>query len=270
MEVSKLDKNIYLVEGENRGRYPFSNCILIKDSCLLDSGAGKNLQGFKVETIVNSHWHEDHIAKNCIADEVFAHELDAEGVENFEEFKKRYGLGELVKIFVNFEFCKVHEVFQDGDVLEFKSRIDVIHTPGHSAGHCCFLINDKIFYLADIDLSSFGPWYGCLDCDVDDFINSIKKVKKIIGEGVEIAVPGHGDVIRGNEEILRRLDGYLQTFFNREERIKELVSLGEDPVGKGIIYRKLPEPKGVYGHFERIMIEKHMQRLGLKLDHEGN
>ncbi len=266
MSISKLDKNVYLVEGENRGRYPFSNSILIKDSCLLDSGAGKGLRGLKVETIVNSHWHEDHIAKNCIADKVFAHELDAEAVENFEEFKDRYRLGELVKIFVNFEFCKVHEVFRDGDVLEFKSRVEVIHTPGHSAGHCCFLIDDRILYLADIDLSSFGPWYGCWDCDVDDFINSIKRIRRVIEEGVEIAVPGHGEVVRGNEEILRRLDIYLQTFFNREERIKEFVLSGEDPVGKGIFYKRLPEPKEVYEHFERIMIEKHMQRLGLKLD----
>lgn len=33
---------------------------------------------------------------------------------------------------------------------------------------------------------------------------------------------------------------------------------GEDPVGKGIIYKRVPEPREIYLHFERIMIEKHL------------
>ncbi len=262
----RLNRNVYFIEGENRGRYPFSNSILIGDSCLLDSGAGRSIQGLKVKTIINSHWHEDHIAKNCMAEKVFAHELDAKAIESYDEFKERYGLGELVNVFVNFKFCKVHEVFRDGDVFEFESRIEVIHTPGHSAGHCCFLIDDSIIYLADIDLSSFGPWYGCWDCDVGHFITSIKKVRNVIEGGVEIAVPGHGDIIRGNEVILRRLDAFLQVFLDREEKIRELILSREDPVGKGIFYRKLPEPREVYENFERIMVKKHIQRLGLKLD----
>ncbi len=268
----KLSDGIYLIEGENHGRYPFCNCIFIKNGrCLLDSGAGESISSLNPEVIINSHWHEDHIPKNCIAKRVLAHELDANAIENFEEFKRRYGIGDFVKIFVNFEFCKVSETFGDGDILEFGVDIETIHTPGHSLGHCCFLIDGEILYLGDIDLTSFGPWYGCLDCNVDDFVTSIRKVRKIVEKGVEIAVPSHGPAVFGKEKILSSLDRYLEKIFEREERIKELgfknsdfrkLGFEESLVGRGIIYKKLPEPKEVYGHFEKVMIEKHLERLG--------
>ena len=43
--------------------------------------------------------------------------------------------------------------------------------------------------MGDTDLASFGPWYGCLDCDVDDFVNSINNIAEVVdAEKVEIAV----------------------------------------------------------------------------------
>jgi len=87
---------------------------------LIDAGAGDALKGVRVDWVLNSHWHEDHIALNRIGRRVAAHYLDADAIENYEEFKRRYALGDLVKLFVNFEFEKVDRIFEDGEVLEFE------------------------------------------------------------------------------------------------------------------------------------------------------
>jgi glyoxylase-like metal-dependent hydrolase (beta-lactamase superfamily II) len=160
---------------------------------------------------------------------------------------------------VNFEFGRVDRTFEDGDVFEFEGvQVEVLHTPGHSAGHSCFVIGDVMF-LADVDLTPFGPWYGCLDCDVRDFVLSIERIKNEVRKrGVSLAIPSHGKPVSGTEEILKRLDDYLAKIFERDRRIRELVRSGEDPVGKGIIYKRVPEPREIYLHFERIMIEKHL------------
>jgi|Deesub1362A_J573_1020465.scaffolds.fasta_scaffold09666_6 glyoxylase-like metal-dependent hydrolase (beta-lactamase superfamily II) len=260
VSVTRLGKGIRLIEGERGGRYPFSNSLLVNE-CLIDSGAGRVLEGLSFETVINSHWHEDHIAMNCRARKVMVHHLDSRAVEDFDEFKERYAIGDAIKLFVNFQFCEVDEVFDDGQNLDFGVEILPIHTPGHSVGHCCFLIDGRILFLGDIDLSF--PWYGCLDCSVTDFLDSIEKIRKLADE-VEIAVPGHGSVVRG-DELASRLDNYKEIILERERRIKELLKSGKDPVGKGVIYRRLPEPVDVFRHFEKVMVEKHIERLRKKI-----
>ncbi|MCC6027800.1 MAG: MBL fold metallo-hydrolase [Archaeoglobus sp.] len=207
----EVRKNLRIIEGPNFGKYPYSNSLLVGRSCLIDTGAREALKDVRVDWILNSHWHEDHIALNRVGRRVAVHHLDAEAVQNYEEFKRRYALGDLVKLFVNFEFGRVDRTFEDGDVFEFEGiQVEVLHTPGHSAGHSCFVIGGVMF-LADVDLTPFGPWYGCLDCDVRDFVLSIEKIKNEVRKReVSLAIPSHGKPVSGTEEILRRLDDYLR------------------------------------------------------------
>jgi len=61
------------------------------------------------------------------------------------------------------------------------------------------------------------------------------------------------------EELEERLSQYEERIAARDRKIKELVNRGEDPVGKGIIYRRFPEPRHIYEFFERVMIKKHLE-----------
>jgi glyoxylase-like metal-dependent hydrolase (beta-lactamase superfamily II) len=92
-------KDIRIIEGPNSGRYPYSNSLIIGKSCLIDTGAGNVLKSIRVDWVLNSHWHEDHIALNKIGKKVAAHYLDADAIESYEEFKRRYALGDIVKFF---------------------------------------------------------------------------------------------------------------------------------------------------------------------------
>jgi len=249
-----------IIEAPNSGKYPYSHSLFVGKSCIIDTGAGERLASLKPDYVLNTHWHEDHIAMNGIGKKVLAHHLDAEAIESYEEFRRRYGMGDLVKLFINFEFGRVDDVFEDGDEFEFDGvSVEVLHTPGHSAGHCCFIINNEAIFLGDVDLTSFGPWYGCMDCDLRDFVSSVKRlIKEVESREINLAIPSHGNLVYGKENIIRALHVYLESFCKRDRKIKELAGSGIDPVGKGVIYRKIPEPKEIYLHFEKIMVEKHL------------
>lgn len=285
MNKIKVSSHIILIKGENEGKYPFCNCLLINDGvkCLIDSGAGANqmieLSRGEINYLINSHAHEDHTCLNTLFKnaEIYCHEYDAPAIESIEELKKRYGppnsvIYSLMSYFLNtlnFKPSRVSLRFKDNDEFRFGAvKLKVIHTPGHSIGHCCFLIDDedtRVIHLSDIDLTSFGPWYGCLDCDVDMFINSINKVIEIVETmNINIATSSHKSIIIGREEIKIRLRNYLNKIFDREGKILKLLSSErsiDELVGKGLIYSKFPDPKLAYMNFEKVMIEKHIERL---------
>jgi hypothetical protein len=71
------------------------------------------------------------------------------------------------------------------------------------------------------------------------------------------------------------LEKYLNKIYERDQKILNLLSSGksvEELIGQGIFYRKLIEPKEIYIHFERIMLNEHLNRLlqlGIVVKTEG-
>jgi len=282
LKLRELSDKVFFVEGKNHGRYPFSNSLFIDDEIkvLIDTGFGKEfverfLKEKNVDLVINSHCHEDHTNCNYLFRNarICCHKLDAPAVRSVSELLKRYGpmghkVVEAIRVFLRDMFglrnSRVDLEFEDNYVFDLGDiKLRVIHAPGHSIGHCCFYIEDaKIVFLSDIDLTSFGPWYGCLDSDIDQFIDSIIRVKRL---KAEIAVSSHKGIFRGEDVIQEKLDEYLQKILERENRFLKLLEKEkldiEQIVNKAVIYGKFPDPKSVFEHFERIMIEKHLNRL---------
>ena len=50
-------------------------------------------------------------------------------------------------------------LLEDKEILDFgHTRVQVLHTPGHTAGHLSFhFLDEKVIFLADLDLVKFGP-----------------------------------------------------------------------------------------------------------------
>ncbi|MGQ9723396.1 MAG: MBL fold metallo-hydrolase, partial [Candidatus Jordarchaeum sp.] len=262
MSNISLTDNIIFIQAENRGKYPYSNSLLIDDEVkvLIDTGfepsvAEKISKDYSIDLVINSHCHEDHIARNHNFEEskICAHKLDAPAIRNIERLWEIYGVrGSGAEEFLKFIFNllelrdgRVDLEFEDGYVFDLgNKKLQVIHTPGHSYGHCSFLVPEEgVVFLADIDLTSFGPWYGALDCSVDDFIASIEKLIKM---KFEIAVTSHkGDVFKGEDVIRNKLEQYLDIIYQREEKLlnflKEERTL-EEIVDQAIVYRKFPDP----------------------------
>ncbi len=277
-QLSEEFKNIFFVKGERNGGYPYSNSLLIEDY-LIDTGISsghirKVKRDFTINNVICSHWHEDHISSNRLLKySVFmSHVEDKHIIEDIDKIFPYYGLKttdfpEFLELIEGFRIknTKIDKTITHNEIIEINDlKLKVIHTPGHSAGHCCFYEEQtKIAFLADIDLTKFGPFYGCIDSSVMDFEESIEKLKKL---DIEIAVSGHKGVFRGAKLIKDELDKYKSKIYEYDERILSHLSEKDplnahDLIKKNIIYKKY----GLWSIFEinaeRIMIEKHFDKF---------
>ncbi len=271
--------NIFFVKGQRNGGYPYAHSMLIEDY-LIDTGISRRhmrqlKKNFSINNVILSHWHEDHIASNNMLKNAtyFCHSKDIHIVEDISKMGPYYGLvTEATENLLDFFFdsykvenTKVDKAIEHNEVIDINnSRLRVIHTPGHTAGHCCFYEeNTKIAFLADIDLTNFGPFYGCIDSSVIDFEESIEKLKQL---DIEIAVSGHKGLFEGKDLIREELDKYKSKIYKYEENILSHLSektpkSSQDLMNKNLIYRKYGVGKDFEVIAERIMIEKHFDKL---------
>ena len=115
--------------------------------------------------------------------------------------------------------------FRDGDVFDLGRgvRVHVIHTPGHTRGHCALLVEpDGMLYLGDIDLSSFGPYYGDAWSELEDFERSLEKVRGI--DASAWATFHHIGVLEEREAFLDRFDRFVAVIADRERRLLEFLA----------------------------------------------
>ena len=271
-------ENIYYIEGERRGGYPYSNSLLIGDY-LIDTGISsgrirKLNRKFEINTVILSHWHEDHIAGNRMLKNAkfLCHSEDKHIVEDIDKILPYYGLKtedfpEFVELLEGFRIknTKIDRTIEHEEIIEINNlRLKVIHTPGHTAGHCCFFEeNSRIGFLADIDLTNFGPFYGGIDSSVIDFEESMDKLLEL---NMEIAISGHKGLFQGKKLINEGLDRYKLKIYEYDERILSYLSeknplKPDDLIRKNIIYKRY----GLWEAFEitaeKTMIEKHFEKF---------
>ena len=135
-----------------------------------------------------------------------------------------------------------------------------MHAPGHTDDHYCFYLpNEKIMLTTDIDFTSFGPWYGNPESDIDIFIDSIERLR---GYDIETVLSSHLGVIKNNIE--EKFDQFLAVFEERDAKTLAFLSSPrsiEDFVEKALIYHSYPYGESILRFFEAQMDEKHVKRL---------
>lgn len=287
-QISEEFPEFYIVYGSNRARYPYSNSLLVQtdknnhSAILFDNGIGHRLirklkRKFKIQKIYLSHWHEDHISGNFLFknEEIYCHNLDIPPLKDLNLFMDLYGVkGTPVEEEFNqiMQFLKIEplndlKIIQDNDLIPINSdlSIQVIHTPGHTAGHCSFFEpKSKIIFLADIDLSRLGPMYLCKDASVNEFEESIKKILNL---KIDCAVSGHNDLFFGKEIITNALKRYLGLIYERDEKVLNLLSekipkTTKDLIKKYIVYKNYEGEFATYLVIsENFIIQNHFDRL---------
>ena len=66
--------------------------------------------------------------------------------------------------------------FSGGEILEIGDiSLEVIHTPGHTKGACCFKMGDILFTGDTLFAGSVGRW-DLETANVNSLVNSVKKV----------------------------------------------------------------------------------------------
>jgi hydroxyacylglutathione hydrolase len=264
------------------GRYPFCHSILVEDRArvIIDASSDKDkLQSIKeqgsVDYLINSHAHEDHIVFNYLFGEskFCAHALEAPFFEDLESLIDCYGdmtaeekekWGQFLQNDCHYISRKVDLKLKDGMVLDLgEVKMQVIHTPGHTKGHCAFyFIQEKIMFTADLDLTKGGPYYGDRGSDIDETIQSLKRLKAF---EVETYLTSHGKgIFDGGPE---NIDRYLEIIFLREERLIGFLRKGpktlDQVVQEGIIYGEKTISAGPWDLTlsEKFMMAKHLDRL---------
>ena len=268
--------------GPDRGRYPDGNSLLVRGDAatvLIDPSLGVRARRDELEEVdwcLLSHCHEDHVAGlDLFGDRPFRlHEADAPGIESLDALLAIYGFPpEIEAPFAEVLTERFHfvprsdaETFVDGAVFDLGGvQVRVLHTPGHTRGHCCFLIEDDaaegpLLYLGDIDLSSFGPYYGDAWSDLEDFEASLARVRGI--EARWYATFHHIGVL-DREAFLERLGRYEAVIASREQRLLEYLAeprtLGEIAAHR-FVYR--PKDDVLFAEpVERRSMGQHLARL---------
>lgn len=271
--------------GHENGKYPHGNSLVIRgadrsvivDPCLGVVARKNNLPD--VDAVFHSHTHEDHIAGTHLFRDVtwYAHVEDALGLESIEGLMRIYGLeGETHDAFkaeIEDHFFYPHDgsevlVFRDGDEFDFGGvKLKVIHTPGHTRGHCCFLISwgpspeERLVYLGDIELTGFGPYYGDAWSDLEDFERSIELLQSV--EAKWWLTFHHKGLIESQEEFRVMLNKFGQMIMTRETRLIGYLSeprTMDEIVAHRFVYR--PGQTGfMLDEVERRSMGMHLDRL---------
>lgn len=273
----RINPHLFFLQGSNGGRFPYANSLLVRDevTAVIDTGADTgDLEQVARESppdlVINTHFHIDHSRGNHFFPQarILTHKWDAHVLGTRERFLAATGLFALGEQFYgsNVPCCQAEGSLKDGDLLDFgATKLRVLHTPGHTPGHLAlFHEEEEILFAGDIDLTSFGPWYGNPAADLEDFRRSIVKLRDL---KPRLVLTGHLEPV--TEGIGERFDKYLEVLEKRDalllDFLKEPKTM-EEIVDARLIYRKHPEPVVVYRRFEELMITKHLvtlERAGL-------
>jgi len=271
-----ITKQVFLVVNESG--FSYSNCLLVDDEVrlLIDSGAGDALQDASpdhIDLLLMTHHHIDHIRGNAqfTNAQIAAHPLEAEAMHSMDNLMATQGWQELMGeeltvdaqvINAHFGICnRVDSFFSDEQIFNTgHAQVQVLHTPGHSAGHCSFWVPEAdLVFLGDICLSKVGPWYGGQEADIDDFITSINRIIDL--KPGKLTTSHINQVITENTTAV--LTEYRDRILKREQRIlnhlqkqaSDIHSLAD----QHYIYRQHTTPFVLF--WEKYMLKKHLERL---------
>ena len=272
--MEEIRPGVWIIYGENRGRFPFAHSLYLagKRRVLIDTGAGSGLLQLagKVDHVCLSHYHRDHVRANSLfAGASFSiHPLDAPGVLSPRGFYRLTGLDGLGESYwktfnlEGFTAAPLTGEHDEGDRLDLGGlTLRVVHTPGHTPGHCAFLVEEHdLLFSADLDLSSFGPWYGNSASSLVQFQESVQKARSL---NPSLLVTSHGPPV--SEDIDGKLKNYGEVIEKRHELVCRLLRRKamtlEQLIDLKPIYGRHPEPVSAFRFFEGRMLQQHLAVL---------
>jgi glyoxylase-like metal-dependent hydrolase (beta-lactamase superfamily II) len=275
----ELASNVFYLPGKNNSRFPYCACLYIAGKrlrVLVDAGMGRRRMGpvktAGVDLLILTHCHIDHRLTYGEIPEtpIWCHEKEAPFLTDRSLFWEASGLArggiDLAGLPIAAQdifgtaasrLLKDHEQIDLGGLT-----VEILHTPGHTPGHLAIYIPEfELLFSGDVDLTRFGPFYGHDFADIDDFIASIERLRRL---EPRITVSGHAGPFDG--DISERFDAYRAVIDQRDHRIlenlKQPLSL-EELAGRNLIYRSYAPDDQINRWFEQVHIEKQLRRLAV-------
>lgn len=270
-ETIRLGAHTTMLCGDDNGKYPAGNPVLVEGPegrILIDSALTVPFPD--VDLVVVSHYHEDHTVglPDRPSLKVQIHQEDLDAVRDVSEFAKAGGFSEpafLTELEEKFKFGPVRQATAfDMQPIDLGGGVTVtpVHLPGHTAGHCGFLVEpDGVFFTADVDLSSFGPFYGDASSSLPDFRESLQRSHDI--EAAVYSTYHHKREVRGVAEFRKLLGAFTNVLDQRMQRVLDLLDEPkelDELIGKGVVYRPGRVPTYAVTS-ERAMTQLHLNEL---------
>ncbi len=206
--VERLDEDTFAISEPKH--WEKTHCYLLlgeERAALIDTGLGvSNINQVVAQltslpvTVLTTHAHWDHLGGHDLFKRFAVHEAEASWLTGHFPLPLAVVKQNLLRKPAAFprDFSPdAYRVFQgepsfllhDGDTLDFGGRrLTVLHTPGHSPGHCCFYEADRRYlYTGDL------LYAGCLDAfypttNPEAFCQSVQRIRAL---PVQRLLPGH-------------------------------------------------------------------------------
>jgi len=197
----------------------------------------ETMGGKKIEKILLTHIHRDH------SDGALA--LKRRSGAKLGVFHSRAG-------YVGGEDF----TYTDGDKIPYDGgELEVVHTPGHESGHCCFYEREQqILFTGDHILGRGTTVIPPPDGDMAMYLRSLEKLLNL---KIRLLLPGHGPAIHDPCEKIKE---YLDHRRMREQEVLRFLREGCDALSSiaAGIYAEVPAPLRSAG---QLSVEAHLIKL---------
>lgn len=253
LQLKEFDSFIYKIETKFRV-FSVSSYLIIGDDLkiLIDTGFIANNKAIlnffntndikiqDINLILNTHCHLDHSVKNKFLKaesnaELRIHQADKAAVESLDGLMAQVGsfttqykdLWKQRLTFWGYEGgCPVDKIITENEIIDLGNhKLRVIHTPGHTLGHCSFLLDEEILIAGDMGFESL--WYGNERSSLIDYIRSYQKLLEL---DLKLVLSSHLDPV--DENITGRYKKRLAQLQERDEKILDLLEKGNNSIEK--------------------------------------
>ena len=264
--------------GDKNGKYPDANQVIVRGSdtqAAFDTPIVANHIGAEFDRsdlVILGHVHEDHMAglHRLPNAPVHVHEADLSAARSWEGLRAAYGSDEsyvdqmLARFRRDFSYVPRPDAigYADGATWELgQSSVRAYHMPGHTAGHCVLLVEPEgVAFIGDIDLSSFGPYYGDASSHLGDFRRTLARVGDIPAK--VWVTSHHRGVYTDREKFQQDLAAYIATLDKREQRLLELLRESPKSLAQLVECRLLYPP----GHQDLWVVDAETRSISRHLD----
>ncbi len=158
--------------------------------------------------------------------------------------------------------------YEDGERIPFGGgELQVLHTPGHESGHCCFYESaDRVLFSGDNILGFGTAVIRPPDGNMTDYLKSLERLLQF---NISLILPGHGPLVGSAEA---KVQEYIRHRMMREKQVLGALKNGRHTIGDitEAIYvdvsagLKRVAEFSVQAHLEKLMREGRVKREGAR------